>query len=102
MVSGANRFTNLAAAGVGCVIAIVVLLLPRRPTSALAWVAYLLALALLVATFYGLARILLFLDSRPRHRLANRLLGVVVAVVPASTLLYLLFSHADLVMRYFQ
>lgn len=81
---------------------VVVLLLPRHPTSALAWAAYLLALALLVTVFHGLARVLSFLDSRPRHRLANRLLGFVVAVVPGLTLLYWLFSHADVVMRYFQ
>ncbi len=97
-----ERLLTLAAEGVACVIGIVVLLLPRRPTSAPGWVAYVLALALLVAAFHGLARILSFLERRPQHRLANRLLGVVVAVVPGLGLLYLLFSRADLVMRYFQ
>ena len=100
--AGAERFLNLAAQIVACVLGIVVLLLPRRPTSASGWLAYLLALALLVAVFFGLARILLFLERRPHQRLANRLLGVVVAVVPGVALVYLLFSHADLVMRYFQ
>jgi len=52
--------------------------------------------------FFSLARILLFLERRPHQRLADRLLGVVVAVVPGVALVYLLFSHADLVMRYFQ
>ena len=102
MQAGAERFFTLAAQVFACVIGIVVLLLPRRPTSASGWLAYFLALALLVAVFFGLARILLFLESRPHQRLANRLLGVVVAVVPGAALVYLLFSHADLVMRYFQ
>ena len=100
--AGAERFLNLAAKIVACVLGIVVLLLPQRPTSASGWLAYLLALALLVAVFFGLARILLFLERRPHQRLANRLLGVVVAVVPGVALVYLLFSHADLVMGYFQ
>ena len=100
--SGARRFANLAAGCVGCVMAIVVLLMPRHPTSVLAWLAYLLALSFLVGTFYGLAQIVSLLESRARHRLAARCVGFVVAVVPGLTLLYLLFSHADFVMRYFQ
>ena len=80
--AGAERFLTLAAQVVACVIGIVVLLLPRRPTSVSGWLAYLVALALLVAVFFGLARILLFLERRPHQRPANRLLGVVLAVVP--------------------
>ncbi len=100
--AGAERFFNLAAQVFACVIGIVVLLLPRRPTSVSGWLAYLVALALLVTVFFGLARILLFLERRRPRRLATRLLGVVVAVLPEIALVYLLFSHADLVMRYFQ
>lgn len=99
---GAERFLTLSAQVFACVIGIVVLLLPRRPTSASGWLAYLVVLTLLVAVFFGLARVLLFLERRPHRRLANRLLSVVVAVVPGVGLVYLLFSHADLVMRYFQ
>ena len=102
MQAGAERFLTLAAYVFACVIGIIVLLLPRRPTSASGWLAYILALALLVIVFFGLARILLFLERRPHQRLANHLLGVVVAVVPGLALVYLLFSHADLVMRCFQ
>jgi prolipoprotein diacylglyceryltransferase len=100
--AGAESFLTLAAQVFACVVGVVVLLLPRRPTSAAGWLAYLLVITLLVAVFFGLARILLFLERRPRQRLANRLLGVVVAVVPGAALVYVLFSHADLVMRYFQ
>jgi amino acid transporter len=102
MQTGAERFLNFVAQVFACVIGIVVLLLPRRPLSASGWLAYLVSLALLVAVFFGLARILMFLERRPHQRLANRLLGVVVAVMPGLALVYLLFSHADLVMLYFQ
>jgi hypothetical protein len=106
MKSSVKRFACLAAQGFGFVMAIVLLivllLLPRHPTSALARVAYVLALALLVTIFCGLARALMFLDSRPRRGYANRLLGLGIAVMPTLSLLYLLFSHADVVMRYFQ
>lgn len=102
MQAGAERFLTVAAQVFACVIGIVVLLLPRRPTSASGWLAYLVALSLLVVVFFGLARVLLFLEKRPHQRLANRLLGIVVAVVPGVALVYLLFSHADVVMRYFQ
>jgi len=102
MRTSAKRLLNLVTQVLACVLCIVVLLLPRRPISAPGWLAYLLALSVLVSLFFGIARILLFLDRRPRQRLAYRLLGVVLAVVPAASLLYLLFSHVDLLMRYFR
>ena len=101
-LAGAERFLTLAAQLCAWVLGIVALLLPRRPTSAFGWLAYLLALALLVAVFFGLARLLLFLERRPHQSLAHRLLGVAVAVLPGAVLVYLLFSNAGLVMRYFQ
>lgn len=100
--ASAKRLLNVATQVFAWVLAIVVLLLPRRPISAPGWLAYLLALSVLVSVFFGLARILLLLQRRPHPRLADRLLGAVLAVVPAAALLYLLFSHADLVMRFFQ
>ena len=99
---GAERFLTLAAQVFACVIGIVVMLLPRRPTSMSGWLAYLGALALLVAVFFCLARILLLLGRRPHQGLVNRLFGVVVAIVPGVALVYLLYSHADVVMRHFQ
>jgi hypothetical protein len=45
MKSSVGRFASFAAQGCGLLVAIVVLLLSRHPTSALAWVAYVLALA---------------------------------------------------------
>ena len=102
MKSGAGRFLTLATQIFACVILIVAWLLPRRPTSAPGWLAYLVALTLLVAVFFGLARVLTFLEIRSRQRPAIRLLGVVLAVFPLVAVVYLLFSHATLVMRYFQ
>ena len=97
-----RRAPAAALTGVVCVLAIIVLMLPRRPTSALAWLAYVSALSLFVAICLGLAGVLVYLDSRPRHRLVNRVLGFFLAVVPGLAFIYLLFSHADFVMRYFR